>query len=378
MGVLRLAHVDVRTPDLELSTAYYTEVMGLRQCSAPTTPVYFKCWDEEDHHSLRLRYDSRIGMDSFTFRVERRGRPARARDAARRRRLPGTPGRRGRGGRAGRVDPVRDPARPDHGAGLGPREDRQHPRQAQPVARSRRRTCRASPRPGWTTCSSTPRRSASPTRSSTRCSGLRMTEQVLDANGHQLGVWLERSQLPARHRDRQRSQRRAAPLRVLARRLGPRPQVGRHPRLQRRPDRPGPDPARRHPRQHHLLLRPARHPQRGLHRRLQARPGLPAESPGPRTSSAAGSSTTRTSSRSGSCASTPDPRETPMSDRILRLQHVQIRVPDLELCTAYYTEVLGLIETAHDARTGSSSSAGTSTSTTRWCCARRRPTAWTT
>ena len=29
MGVLRLAHVDVRTPDLELSTAYYTEVLGL-------------------------------------------------------------------------------------------------------------------------------------------------------------------------------------------------------------------------------------------------------------------------------------------------------------------------------------------------------------
>ena len=32
-----------------------------------------------------------------------------------------------------------------------------------------------------------------------------------------------------------------------------------------------------------------------------------------------------------------------MSDRILRLQHVEVRVPDLELCTAYYTEVVGLI-----------------------------------
>src|SRR5882724_9262477 len=29
VGVLRLAHVDVRTPDLELSAAYYTEVLGL-------------------------------------------------------------------------------------------------------------------------------------------------------------------------------------------------------------------------------------------------------------------------------------------------------------------------------------------------------------
>ena len=57
-----------------------------------------------------------------------------------------------------------------------------------------------------------------------------------------------------------------------------------------------------------------------------------------------------------------------MPDRILRLQHVEVRVPDLELCTAYYTEVLGLIETAATsatASTGSSSSAGTSTSTTR-------------
>ena len=40
------------------------------------------------------------------------------------------------------------------------------------------------------------------------------------------------------------------------------------------------------------------------------------------------------------------------SDRILRLQHVEVRVPDLELATAYYTEVLGLVETARDERDG--------------------------
>ena len=37
-----------------------------------------------------------------------------------------------------------------------------------------------------------------------------------------------------------------------------------------------------------------------------------------------------------------------MSDRILRLQHVEVRTPDLELCAAYYTEVLGLFETARE------------------------------
>ena len=77
VGILRLAHVDVRTPDLELSTAYYTEVLGLQLAGRGTNgkegedAVYLKCWDEEDHHSVRLRYDPRTGLDLFTFRVER-------------------------------------------------------------------------------------------------------------------------------------------------------------------------------------------------------------------------------------------------------------------------------------------------------------------
>jgi catechol 2,3-dioxygenase len=70
VGVLRLAHVDVRTPDLELSTAYYTEVLGLTLAERSDDTVYLKCWDEEDHHSLRLRQDPRTGMDLFSFRVE--------------------------------------------------------------------------------------------------------------------------------------------------------------------------------------------------------------------------------------------------------------------------------------------------------------------
>ena len=38
------------------------------------------------------------------------------------------------------------------------------------------------------------------TRSSQDVLGFRLTEQVLDGNGHQLGVWLERSHSPARPR----------------------------------------------------------------------------------------------------------------------------------------------------------------------------------
>ena len=61
VGILRLAHVDVRTPDLELSTAYYTEVLGLQLAERGEDTVYLKCWDEEDHHSVRLRYNPRMG-----------------------------------------------------------------------------------------------------------------------------------------------------------------------------------------------------------------------------------------------------------------------------------------------------------------------------
>jgi catechol 2,3-dioxygenase len=70
MGILRLAHVDVQTPDLDLAAAYYSEVMGLREVLRTPDTAYFKCWDEHDHHSLRMRYSPRTGLDSFTFRGE--------------------------------------------------------------------------------------------------------------------------------------------------------------------------------------------------------------------------------------------------------------------------------------------------------------------
>jgi catechol 2,3-dioxygenase len=70
MGILRLSHVDITVPDLDLATAYYTEVMGLSEVDRTSDRVFFKCWDEEDHHSLAVRYDPRVGIDRFSFKVE--------------------------------------------------------------------------------------------------------------------------------------------------------------------------------------------------------------------------------------------------------------------------------------------------------------------
>ena len=56
MGILRLAHVDVTVTDLDLAAAYYTEVMGMLEVERDENSVYLKCWDEVDHHSLRISY----------------------------------------------------------------------------------------------------------------------------------------------------------------------------------------------------------------------------------------------------------------------------------------------------------------------------------
>lgn len=71
MGILRLSHVDITVPDLDLASAYYTEVMGMGQVAQDGDRAFFKCWDEEDHHSLAVRYDPRVGIDRFSFKVER-------------------------------------------------------------------------------------------------------------------------------------------------------------------------------------------------------------------------------------------------------------------------------------------------------------------
>src|SRR6266540_3849186 len=63
MAILRLSHVEVRVPDLELATAYYTEVLGLLETGREPERVFLKCWDEHEHHSVILRYAATYGLE---------------------------------------------------------------------------------------------------------------------------------------------------------------------------------------------------------------------------------------------------------------------------------------------------------------------------
>ena len=67
--ILRLQHVEVRVPDLELCTAYYTEVVGLVEVTHEEGRVFLKCWDEHEHHSVVLRQAPTYGLDHMSFKV---------------------------------------------------------------------------------------------------------------------------------------------------------------------------------------------------------------------------------------------------------------------------------------------------------------------
>ena len=71
--ILRLQHVEVRTPDLELCAAYYTEVLGLLETARDGERIFLKCWDEQEHHSVVLRQAPSYGLDHMSFKVAEAG-----------------------------------------------------------------------------------------------------------------------------------------------------------------------------------------------------------------------------------------------------------------------------------------------------------------
>lgn len=70
MGILRLSHVEIRVPDLELATAYYSEVVGLLETAREGERVFLKGWDEHQHHSVILRFAPTYGLESLGFKLQ--------------------------------------------------------------------------------------------------------------------------------------------------------------------------------------------------------------------------------------------------------------------------------------------------------------------
>ncbi|GBD41359.1 Metapyrocatechase [bacterium HR39] len=68
-GIMRLGYVHIRTTDLEASRRHYRDVMGMQEMACHNDRVYFKCWDEYDHHSVVVQQSDRAGLEKMGFKV---------------------------------------------------------------------------------------------------------------------------------------------------------------------------------------------------------------------------------------------------------------------------------------------------------------------
>jgi catechol 2,3-dioxygenase len=69
-GVTRPGHIQLRVLDLEESVEFYTNVLGLVETGRDTQGrVYFKTFEERDHHSFIIREAPEAGMDFIGFKV---------------------------------------------------------------------------------------------------------------------------------------------------------------------------------------------------------------------------------------------------------------------------------------------------------------------
>ena len=70
MSVMRMGYVHVKVTDLEEAKQHYHGLMGLYQTHEADGKVYFKGWDEWDHHSVVLE-EGGVGVVKFGMKVER-------------------------------------------------------------------------------------------------------------------------------------------------------------------------------------------------------------------------------------------------------------------------------------------------------------------
>lgn len=69
-GIMRLGFVETSVPDLAQAAPFYEKILGLQKTAATQNALYFKCWDEYDHHSVVLRQGSGPTLIRLGWKVE--------------------------------------------------------------------------------------------------------------------------------------------------------------------------------------------------------------------------------------------------------------------------------------------------------------------
>lgn len=70
MAVMRLGYVHARVTDLEASRAHYGQTLGMKAVHETANEIYYKGWDEFDHHSVVLEQGG-VGLVKLGYKVER-------------------------------------------------------------------------------------------------------------------------------------------------------------------------------------------------------------------------------------------------------------------------------------------------------------------
>jgi catechol 2,3-dioxygenase len=205
VGVLRLSHVDITVTDLDLATAYYTTVIGMVEVAREPGSVYLKCWDETDHHSLRLAYAPRTGFELMSFKVDRSDDLAGLENAVTRYGFPVQ--RVSQGETVGQGESIRFDTPSGHTMELVHEVEKVGG--SLPRVNPRPFLLRAGGGPGADPAAPdgiapprmdhvlvTAEEVGESTQFYTGVLGFRVTEQLLDGNGHQIGTWMERSHTP--------------------------------------------------------------------------------------------------------------------------------------------------------------------------------------
>lgn len=193
MGILRLSHVDITVPDLDLAAAYYTGVIGMDMTDQVDDRLFFKCWDEEDHHSLAVRFDPRVGIDRFAFKVEREDDLD---DLERRVEAYGfAVSRVSRGEEVGQGESIRFATPSGHEMELVYDVDRLGSKVGKLNPDYRIDNAGIAP-PRMDHMLINAEEVGEATKFFMDVLGFRLTEQLIDAEGHQIGTWLERSHRP--------------------------------------------------------------------------------------------------------------------------------------------------------------------------------------
>jgi catechol 2,3-dioxygenase len=194
MGILRLSHVDIKVPDLDLAAAYYSEVIGLDITERTEDRLFFKCWDEEDHHSLAVRYDPRVGLDRFSFKVESEDDLD---DLERRVETYGfAVNRVSRGEEIGQGESIRFDTPSGHEMELVYEVERVGGRYGKLNPRFEPDAFKGIAPPRIDHLLVNAEEVGEATKFYMDVLGFRLTEQLIGGNGHPIGVWLERSHSP--------------------------------------------------------------------------------------------------------------------------------------------------------------------------------------